>query len=140
LAGEASRPQDKKTIESKVKAFVSAWNQGDADAFVNLFSPDGTMKSPSQKVVQSRESIRALLTRERAELFQDSTLKKNIRTITFQGPDQSTVEGTYELSGVEPGVGVVEVSINGEFTFHLEKQGDTWYITTCDIRESGKEL
>ncbi len=123
-------------IEGVIKNFVSAWNHDDADALVSLFLPDGEMKSPSQEAATSRAGIRELVTQERRELFKDSTLNKHIRKIQFSGPDQATVEGTYELSGVEPGLGFVEVSIKGNYTFYLEKQDGTWLIKKCDIRKS----
>ncbi len=136
LADQPSPAQDKETIRRVVKDFVSAWNDDEAHALVKLFVQNGVLKTPTDADAESRAAIRKLLTQDQEDLFQDSTLRKNIRSIQLQGADRATVEGRYQLDGIEPGLGLVKVSVQGKYTFFLEKHHGTWLIKKCDIRRS----
>lgn len=136
LAEHPSLAQDKEAIRRVIKDFISAWNDDDAHALVKLFVQNGVLKTSMDADAESRAAIRKLLTQDREDLFEDSTLKKDIRSFQFQGADRATVEGHYQLDGIEPGMGLVEVSVNGEYTFFLEKHNNTWLIKKCDIRGS----
>ncbi|MDT7043762.1 SgcJ/EcaC family oxidoreductase [Candidatus Nitronereus thalassa] len=132
----SSKKQDKEAIQGIVREFVRAWNHDDANALVELFVKDGELDTPREAEAESRSAIRKLLTQDREELFQESSLKKDIRKIRFQGENRATVEGHYSLAGIEPGMGLVEVSVQGTYIFFLEKHHGAWFIKKCDIRQS----
>lgn len=133
-ADQALTVHDEKAIEGVVQDFVSAWNRDDANAFLALFIREGTLTTPIEAAARSRKAIRKLLTQDREELFENSTLKKELTQIKINGEGGAIAEGTYTLEGLEPGLGLVEVSVKGEFRFYLEKQKEMWLIKKCDIR------
>ena len=135
-ADQRPKAQDNEAIQSVVKAFVTAWNHDDADALVKLFVRNGILNTPTEADAESRSAIRKLLTQDREDLFQDSNLTKDIRKIQFQGAGRAIAEGHYELVGIEHGMGLLQVSVKGEYTFYLEKHNGAWLIKKCDIRRS----
>ena len=123
---------DQFLVKETIRRFVQAWNDDDAHELSRLFTPDGTLVSPTGSTATSRADIRELLVREHKDIFFGTGLSKTIQTITFSEPSMALVKGNYELSGVPVLLGVT-TTIEGTFIFHLVKQEAGWFIEAAHI-------
>ncbi|MDQ6736026.1 MAG: SgcJ/EcaC family oxidoreductase [Nitrospirota bacterium] len=122
-------------VQKIVQKFVRAWNDDNARAVSMLFTPNGALISPSGATANNRAGIRDLLTHEHQEIFLGTTLKKIIRTIQFPTIRVAHVNGNFTLSGVRVFLGI-KTSVEGTFSFVMEKQGDSWLINQAHIRRT----
>lgn len=125
--------RDRLLIEEIVKQFVLSWNHDDATQLSRLFTPNGMLVSPSGASAQNRSRIKEMLIYEHREIFIGTVLRKTIRTISFKNSAAALVKGQYELRGINAFFGFT-TSVNGTFTFHLEKQDGGWLINRAYIR------
>ncbi len=128
-------PDDRRLIKEVVKQFVLSWNQDDATQLSELFTPHGMLISPSGASAQTRSRIKKMLIDEHREIFIGTILDQTIRTIRFETSAAALVKGQYELSEIQAFLGFT-TSVNGTFTFHLEKQDDGWLINRAYIRRN----
>jgi uncharacterized protein (TIGR02246 family) len=114
------------TLEGHYKEFVTAFNAGDADALMSLFSDDAVM------IPQPGQAVSGPALRESLDWFLGlkGTMELTLRG-TVEGPDTAITYGRWTLNGT--GEDGEPVTLGGEGTEVVVKQADgTWRIALDD--------
>lgn len=137
IGTDVANPSRKtEAVKDVMRQFVNAWNRDDADTLVTLFLPNGQFTSPTGSTATNRAEIKRVLTKEHEDIFRGTTLAKTIHEIRFPAENAAEVTGVYELEGVSKMLGLITVSPEGTFRFHLKRQGGRWLIQQALITRS----
>jgi len=120
---------DKASIREQTDKFVEAFNAGDFDTMMTLYTEDGVLMPPNSPAVTGREAIKAFI----------STMPKvkdfSITTDEIEGAgDRAIAYGTFALTFVMPDG--TEMKDHGKFIEVREKQADGSWLMTHDMFNS----
>jgi uncharacterized protein (TIGR02246 family) len=119
-ANLTDRPEDEKVLMSTVRAFVQAFNAGDATKLATLFTDDAEIVDENGDRVSGRENLQE----EYQALFEESprsTIKVSVQSLRFLGDSTAQEEGQTRIfpsGGGPPSV--------RRYTVLYIKQGGAW--------------
>ena len=116
-----------------VEDFTAAWNAHRIDSLVQLFTPNGSLATPSGGVARSRSAIRELLADQHEHVFRQSSLSTRVEGVHRQGAHRAIITGAFTLDGI-PAILGVEVSRQGSFRFELTRRDGEWLISSARIQ------
>lgn len=129
----ASQAKDSAAIEALVAAESDAWDRGDAKAFAERFTSDGSFTNLIGKVYYGREEFEERHAEIFKTIYKGSRLKQSIGKLRFIRPDVAVVDINAELSGfvnAPPGVRTeVDHLIRAKLQLVLVKERGDWWIT-----------
>ncbi len=132
-AGQAKTPELQaadKEIRQATRAFIQAFNRGDAKSVASSWTPDGEYIAEDGKVFSGRAAIE----KEYAALFKahpKAQVRVAVESIRFLGPMLAFEEGTTHL--MEPPIGTTS---NARFTALYIKQDGKWLLASVRDQES----
>jgi uncharacterized protein (TIGR02246 family) len=123
-AGHArvEEPGSRQAIEAAVRRYVTASNEGDAEALAALYADDAVLLPPDHEPIQGREAIGAFWRQGTDEGLQVTTL-----TVEVEG-DLGYLVGRYNLPATDE-----EPADSGKYVMCLRRQRDGSWKLTADI-------
>lgn len=127
LAGCApgERPVDagaRRAIETAVRRYVAASNQGDAEALADLYSEDAVLLPPDHEPVRGRQAIGAYWSQGTDRGLEVTTLAVEVNA------DLGYLVGRYNLPATDE-----EPADSGKYVMCLKRQRDGAWKLTADI-------
>jgi uncharacterized protein (TIGR02246 family) len=123
--------------EAKIRAlyddFEAAWNRHDVAALTAKWTIDGDHIEPDGREADGRDAIEALLTKQHASVFKETTLKLDIEDVWFVTAAVALVDGSYSLSGARDLNGEPIPTRAGHYTAVLLKEGDGWAVAASRL-------
>ncbi|MBI3407231.1 MAG: nuclear transport factor 2 family protein [Planctomycetes bacterium] len=92
------RPADREAIEKSARAFMKAFEQGDAAQVASLWTEQGEMHEPGGEVIQGRANIEKSF-REHFKHNPKAKMDVLIENIRFPGPNLAIEEGVLRHTG-----------------------------------------
>jgi len=117
-----AEPGSRQAIEAAVRRYVTASNQGDADALAALYADDAVLLPPDHEPIQGRAAIGAFWRQGTDEGLQVTTL-----TVEVDG-DLGYLVGRYNLPATDE-----EPADSGKYVMCLKRQRDGSWKLTADI-------
>src|SRR5947207_8258129 len=68
--------------DTTIKELVRAWNKGQTDDIVSMFSSDGVLMIPTGSQIQSRTEIEKILAEPHAGILKDTTLTNSVDDVS----------------------------------------------------------
>jgi uncharacterized protein (TIGR02246 family) len=125
----APDPGARKAIEAAIRQYVTASNQGDADALAALYADDAMLLPPDHEPIQGRKAIGAFWRQGT-----DAGLEVTTLSIQVEGSIGYLV-GRYNLPATDE-----EPADSGKYVMCLRRQRDGSWKLTADIwNRSGDE-
>jgi len=122
-AGVAPRdPGSRQAIESAVRKYVAASNEGDAEALANLYADDAMLLPPDHEPIQGRAAIGAFWRQGTDQGLEVTTL-----TVEVDG-DLGYLVGRYHLPATDE-----EPADSGKYVMCLKRQPDGSWKLSADI-------
>lgn len=97
--GTTADVKNEKAIREVYADFANDWNKHDVAKLAARWAIDGDHVEPDGTVAKGREAVTALLTKQHASVFKNSTLELKVNTVWIMSDTVALVDGTYELSG-----------------------------------------
>lgn len=119
------RPPDagaRQAIETAVRRYVTASNQGDAQALADLYSEDAVLLPPDHEPVRGREAIGAYWSQGTDRGLEVTTLAVEVNA------DLGYLVGRYHLAATDE-----EPADSGKYVMCLKRQRDGAWKLTADI-------
>ena len=129
-----SQQHEERIVLETIDRFVHYWNQDEAMKLSQMFMINGDFLSPSGMNAHSRKEIQRLITEERQETFQETSLETTVQSVNFPEETLAIVKGRYELKGLSLGLGIMDMSSEGTFLFNLQQQDGKWMILEARIK------
>jgi uncharacterized protein (TIGR02246 family) len=120
--GRPEEPGSREAIESAVRRYVAASNQGDVKALAALYADDAVLLPPDHEPIQGREAIKAFWSQGTDQGLEVTTL-----AIEVEG-DLGYLVGRYNLPATEE-----EPADSGKYVMCLKRQRDGSWKLTADI-------
>lgn len=125
--GRVDELGSREAIETAVRRYVAASNQGDAKALAALYADDAMLLPPDHEPIQGREAIGAFWSQGTDEGLEVTTL-----TIEVDG-ELGYLVGRYNLPATDE-----EPADSGKYVMCLRRQRDgTWKLTADIWNRSG---
>jgi uncharacterized protein (TIGR02246 family) len=112
----------RQAIEAAVRRYVTASNQGDAEALAALYADDAMLLPPDHEPIQGREAIGAFWRQGT-----DEGLQVTMLTVEVEG-DLGYLVGRYNLPATDE-----EPADSGKYVMCLKRQRDGSWKLTADI-------
>lgn len=122
-----------KEIRKLYADFETAWNKHDVPTISSRWAIDGDHVEPDGTVAKGRDQVTALLTKQHAGVFKNSTLKLTVATVWIMSDTVALVDGTYELSGAVLPDGTAVPPRKGMLTSVLLLDKGTWGIAASRL-------
>jgi uncharacterized protein (TIGR02246 family) len=116
---------ERQAIEATVARYVSASNEGDADALTALYADDAVLLPPDHEPIQGREAIGEFWRQGTDEGLEVSTLRLDV------SGDVGYLVGRYHLPATDE-----EPADSGKSVLCLKRQPDGSWKVTADIWNS----
>lgn len=120
--GRVAEAGSRQAIESAVRRYVAASNQGDAEALTALYAEDAVLLPPDHEAIQGREAIRDFWRQGTDEGLEVTTL-----TVEVDG-NLGYLVGRYHLPPTDE-----EPADSGKYVLCLKRQRDGAWKLTADI-------
>jgi uncharacterized protein (TIGR02246 family) len=120
--GRVAEPGSRQAIEAAVRRYVTASNQGDAEALAALYADDAVLLPPDHEPIRGRDAIGAFWRQGTDEGLQVTTL-----TVEADG-DLGYLVGRYNLPATDE-----EPADSGKYVMCLKRQRDGSWKLTADI-------
>lgn len=120
--GRPEEPRSREAIESAVRRYVAASNQGDIKALAALYADDAMLLPPDHEPIQGREAIGTFWSQGTDQGLEVTTL-----TIEVDG-DLGYLVGRYNLPATDE-----EPADSGKYVMCLRRQRDGSWKLTADI-------
>lgn len=117
-----------KSIRDLYLEFVKDWNVHDVTKLSARWSIDGDHVEPDGSRARGRDEVTAMLTRQHAGVFKDTTLVLTVKTVFMISDNVALVDGTYQLTGAVLPDGSAIPPRQGLLTSVLLKEKNTWSI------------
>jgi uncharacterized protein (TIGR02246 family) len=114
-----------------IKDLVRAWNKGETDDIVGMFSSDGVLMIPTGSQIQSRAEVEKILAEQHAGILKDTTLTNSVDDVSQPDADRAIVKGTYQIDGVKI-LGFTK-SATGSYILHQIKREGRWLISRAEV-------
>ena len=122
----------RKAIEANTKAFVEAFNKGDAAAVAQFYATDAKLLPPNDKIVEGRANI---------EKFWAGAIGAGLKltslSYTTLTPAGNLLIETGKYSGTMPGAGGATITDEGKYVVVWRREGRNWKMIR-DIFNSDK--
>jgi uncharacterized protein (TIGR02246 family) len=144
-ARKENDPADVRAIKRSSADWDDAWNAGDIDALLALYTNDAVVMGPNEPAVTGREAMRARF-RSYFDIYDDRT-KSSLEDVRVSG-DLAVVRGSYtDVSS--PRTGGTPIDEKGKWISVYQRQPDEswrilWEMTSSDLPDvdaapTGKE-
>lgn len=111
------------------QSFVEAFNNREATALAEMWTPDGDWVGGSTgNMYSGREEIEQTFVRMFAGSYKESTLLYSVTNVRFLADDVALVDGSMEIAGMIDEDGQEMPTAKGLFTNIMAKSGDQWLI------------
>jgi uncharacterized protein (TIGR02246 family) len=114
-----------------IKDLVRAWNKGETDDIVGMFSSDGVLMIPTGSQIQSRAEVETILAEQPAGILKDTTLTNSVDDVSQPDADRAIVKGMYQIDGVKI-LGFTK-SETGSYILHQIKREGRWLISRAEV-------
>jgi uncharacterized protein (TIGR02246 family) len=115
-------------IRKLYNEFQAAWNRHDVKALGDMYALDGDHREPDGTMYKGRDEILALLKKQHASFFKDTTLALDIEDVWFITAQVALVDGAYTLSGAKLPDGTALPARKGHLTAIFLKERGRWWI------------
>jgi uncharacterized protein (TIGR02246 family) len=115
----------RRAIEAAVTQYVTATNQGDAEALTELYAEDAVLLPPDHEPIQGREAIGAFWSQGTDPGLEVRTLRMDV------DGDVGYLVGSYHLPETDE-----EPADSGKYVMCLRRQSDGSWKLTADIWNS----
>ena len=128
VSAQGAVSADEKAVRGVIDQMISAWNKGDAKAYVQNVAPDYEEVATDGTHLKGRAAIENMTTTEFAAR-KGATPKLTVTTVTvrFLKPDVALTMGTWSITGLAP------VAVKGSWNATYLKQGSTWLAANALI-------
>lgn len=130
---DPAQAEDRAAIEALVAAESDAWDRGDAKAFAQRFTLDGSFTNVIGKVYYGRAAFEERHAEIFKTIYKGSRLKQSIGKLRFIRPDVAVVDINAELSGFVSAPAAVKTEadhvIRARLQLVLVKERGDWWIT-----------
>lgn len=126
--GTKSDVQSADSIRKLYIDFVAAWNKHDVTKMSSRWAIDGDHIEPDGTRAQGRDEVSALLTKQHASVFKNSTLTLTVKTVFMISDTVAIVDATYQLTGAVLPDGTAIPAREGMLTSVLILEKGTWSI------------
>ncbi|HXC50817.1 MAG TPA: SgcJ/EcaC family oxidoreductase [Candidatus Limnocylindrales bacterium] len=133
LGGGTTRDvKSQDAIRKLYSEFETEWNKHDVAKMAQHWAIDGDHVEPDGTMAKGRDEVTALLTKQHASVFKNSTLKLTVKSVWIMSDTVALVDGTYELSGAVRPDGEAVPTREGKLTsvLLLDK---TWQIAASRL-------
>lgn len=131
--GTTADVKSEKAIRALYADFASDWNKHDVAKLAARWAIDGDHVEPDGTVAKGRDQVAALLTKQHASVFKNSTLKLTVGTVWMMSDTVGLVDGTYELSGATLPDGTAVPTRKGMLTSVLLLDKADWAIAASRL-------
>ena len=107
-------------IADRLRAFISAYNQGDAAAIAEFYTPQGALIPPQSNIIVGREAIAEFYSRA----FQSGAGQLKIKVLEVRSHGSATL---VEISDMR--VNVNGRAIDGRYLHVWVKENGIWYLS-----------
>jgi uncharacterized protein (TIGR02246 family) len=128
----ASSTDDEQAIKQLQQDFAAAWNKGDAQSLVGLYTSDGDLENPSGRMSRGRDEIAKHFEEDHARYFKGSTMAITCdNPVRFIKPDVATVDCSAVISGT-----TLPAAKDGTVkpTYTAVKQDGRWLIAERRVK------
>ena len=124
---ERDKQQESTTeaIQKVVTAYTKAFNEADAEALADLWTPQGDYLGPRGQRIQGRDAIRENFRRFFSANSQ-TNLTATITAVRLVGQDVAVVDGIAEVAPPLQGP-----PVDGHFVVVLHKQDNRWFVESA---------
>jgi uncharacterized protein (TIGR02246 family) len=126
--GTKADVESTKKIRTLYEEFVKAWNAHDVKTMSSRWAIDGDHIEPDGTRAQGRDEVAALLTKQHASVFKNSTLELTVKTVFMITDTVAIIDGTYKLTGAVLPDGTPIPARQGMLTSVLLQERGTWSI------------
>jgi uncharacterized protein (TIGR02246 family) len=113
--------------------FEKDWNDHNVAKMSGLWAIDGDHVEPDGTVAKGRDEVTALLTKQHAGPFKNSTLKLTVKSVWMMTDTVALVDGTYELSGIRTPDGRDIPPRQGMLTSVLLLDKNSWQVAASRL-------
>jgi uncharacterized protein (TIGR02246 family) len=131
--GTSADVKSEKAIREVYGDFAGDWNRHEVTKLSARWAIDGDHVEPDGTVAKGRDQVTALLTKQHAGVFKNSTLTLAVNTVWMMSDTVALVDGTYELSGATLPDGSAVPTRKGMLTSVLLLDKDTWAIAASRL-------
>jgi uncharacterized protein (TIGR02246 family) len=131
--GTTSDVKSEKAIRDLYADFAGDWNKHDVAKLAARWAIDGDHVEPDGTVAKGRDQVTALLTKQHASVFKNSTLKLTVNTVWMMSDTVGLVDGSYELSGATLPDGTAVPTRKGMLTSVLLLDKSNWAIAASRL-------
>jgi uncharacterized protein (TIGR02246 family) len=121
------RDPDTSEICKIEEAYDAAWNAGDVEALIALFSPDAVVVNPLGKIARGRAEIQCVLEQFLAGAARGSRHTSTVSSIDFITDEVAIVDGEAQLEGVSDAA-LRQSVLAHNFTDVMVKIDGNWFI------------
>jgi uncharacterized protein (TIGR02246 family) len=121
--GAKSVAGDEEGIRKAMAAYTAAYNKGDLEAIMALWSPDGEFISEDGKVTRGKEALSALFKRGFTD-NKGATIKLTSKSIRFLKPDVAIQDASVQLTSPDKSVD------KGPYTSIWTKSDGNWLLAS----------
>ncbi len=119
--------EDVAAVQAVPARMIAAWSKNDADAFADLFTEDGSMVLPGDVYLNTREEIRAFMSKAYAGPYQGTRVTGSPLSAKFINQDSGVL---VTQGGVLYGDETEVTQANQiRATWVLAKKDGAWFIT-----------
>jgi uncharacterized protein (TIGR02246 family) len=122
-SGRAAKSEEEAAIRKQIQVFSDAYNKGDLDALMALWTPDAEIVREDGKVTSGRAAIRDMLG-EGIKALKGHKQHIEVRTIRFVRPEVAMEEGTAVMRAPD---GSMQ---SGPYLAVWVKQGGKWLLSS----------
>lgn len=131
--GTTADVKSEKAIRALYADFAGDWNKHDVAKLAARWAIDGDHVEPDGTIAKGRDQVAALLTKQHASVFRNSTLKLTVGTVWMMSDTVGLVDGTYELSGATLPDGTAVPTRKGMLTSVLLLDKSSWAIAASRL-------
>jgi uncharacterized protein (TIGR02246 family) len=130
--GKANERSDEEQIRQLIHDQETAWNRGDAKAYVTHFQNEGAFTNVVGVTYETRDEFETRVAQIFATIFNGSNLSNTVRKIRFVRPDVAIVNISTEISSLKGMPSGVKPSADGKLRTNklevLVKEHGQWWV------------
>ena len=131
--GTTADVKSEKAIRDLYADFSKDWNQHAVAKLAARWAIDGDHVEPDGTVAKGRDQVAALLTKQHASVFKNSTLDLKVNTVWIMSDTVALVDGSYDLSGAVLPDGTAIPARKGMLTSVLLLDKGSWAIAASRL-------
>jgi len=133
VGGMRSDEKNEAKIRALYDEFEADWNRHDVEALASMWTIDGDHIEPDGREADGRDAVKALLAKQHASVFKETTLNLDIEDVWFVTAAVALVDGKYSVSGARDLEGNPIPPRSGHYTAVLLKEGADWSVAASRL-------